>query len=121
MASPTDCSVTPVSPNPASMSDESKGSSVSTVLREEYEDLLRYAVVTPMVDSKVVKHTQSPEKSSNLASPRREESVIENAVGTSQRHSTPHKTEGILVSLLLCLGLVSLMPAISVISLMAFV
>jgi len=28
---------------------ESRGSSVSTGLREEYEDLLRYAVVTPVV------------------------------------------------------------------------
>ena len=30
---------------------ESRGSSVSTGLREEYEDLLRYAVVTPKIES----------------------------------------------------------------------
>lgn len=34
-------------------SRESKGSSVSTGLREEYEDLLRYAVVTPNFDGRV--------------------------------------------------------------------
>ena len=76
------------------MSDESKGSSVSTILREEYEDLLRYAVVTPHVDSKVVKHTQSPEKKGNLASPKRE-SRVENVVRTDQRHpNTSQKPEG---------------------------
>ncbi len=32
------------------LGSESRGSSVSTALREEYEDLLRYAVVTPVVD-----------------------------------------------------------------------
>ena len=32
--------------------DESRGSSVSTELREEYEDLLRYAVVVPVLDAK---------------------------------------------------------------------
>ena len=34
-------------------SRDSKGSSVSTGLREEYEDLLRYAVVTPNFDGKI--------------------------------------------------------------------
>ena len=32
---------------------ESRGSSVSTGLREEYEDLLRYAVVTPVLSTSV--------------------------------------------------------------------
>lgn len=45
--------VTPLSSSLAILSDESRGSSVSTQLREEYEDLLRYAVVTPVVDAKV--------------------------------------------------------------------
>ena len=35
------------------MRSESRGSSVSTGLREEYEDLLRYAVVTPVIDGKL--------------------------------------------------------------------
>jgi centrosomal protein POC5 len=33
--------------------DQSKGSSVSSGLREEYEDLLRYAVITPKLDKDV--------------------------------------------------------------------
>ena len=32
------------------LSEESRGSSVSTQLREEYEDLLRYAVVAPVIN-----------------------------------------------------------------------
>lgn len=40
----------PSSPN---SSGNSKGSSVSTGLREEYEDLLRYAVVTPNFDGRI--------------------------------------------------------------------
>lgn len=34
---------------------ESRGSSVSTGLREEYEDLLRYAVVTPVLNASTSK------------------------------------------------------------------
>ena len=41
---------TPSSPEAPS---GSRGSSVSTSLREEYEDLLRYAVVTPVLDGRV--------------------------------------------------------------------
>lgn len=50
--------VTPLSPNPTALSDESRGSSVSTQLREEYENLLRYAVVTPVGDA-LAKQRQS--------------------------------------------------------------
>ncbi len=92
MASPADRSVTPLSPNPASVTDESKGSSVSTVLREEYEDLLRYAVVTPLVDSKVVKHSHSLERNS-YPSPRGS-SRMESMIRTNHLRSPP-KTEGI--------------------------
>ncbi len=54
------------SPDPGS---ESRGSSVSSALREEYEDLLRYAVITPVVDlsarrgpslTNLVQHPPSP-------------------------------------------------------------
>ena len=93
MASPTDQSVSSISSNPAVMTDESKGSSVSTVLREEYEDLLRYAVVTPLVDSKVVKH-HSPDRNVILPSPR-VDSRMENVVKTTHpRPTTPQKPEG---------------------------
>lgn len=37
---------------------ESRGSSVSTGLREEYEDLLRYAVVTPVLNASTVKSSK---------------------------------------------------------------
>ena len=37
---------------------ESRGSSVSTGLREEYEDLLRYAVVTPVLNASTVKSSR---------------------------------------------------------------
>ena len=40
--------------SPKAVSD-SKGSSISTTMREEYEDLLRYAVVTPSHDGRVQK------------------------------------------------------------------
>ena len=39
--------------SPPKEGSESCGSSVSTTLREEYEDLLRYAVVIPRVDAPV--------------------------------------------------------------------
>ena len=45
--------VTSLSTSPVFLSNESRGSSVSTQLREEYEDLLRYAVVTPIIHAKV--------------------------------------------------------------------
>ncbi len=45
------------SPDPGS---ESRGSSVSSALREEYEDLLRYAVITPVVDLSGRKGTSQP-------------------------------------------------------------
>ena len=38
--------------------NESRGSSVSTGLREEYEDLLRYAVVTPVLNASTVKSSK---------------------------------------------------------------
>lgn len=44
---------------------ESKGSSVSTGLREEYEDLLRYAVVTPVVNAST---TRTPKVLKNQCS-----------------------------------------------------
>jgi len=93
MASPTEQSVSPMSSNPAVMTDDSKGSSVSTVLREEYEDLLRYAVVTPLLDSKVVKH-HSPDRNASLSSPRVESRVEHVVKTTHQRPATPHKPEG---------------------------
>ena len=49
MASDDDSSATSSPTTP----DDSKGSSVSSGLREEYEDLLRYAVVTPNFDGKI--------------------------------------------------------------------
>ena len=39
-------------PSSPELGSESRGSSVSTGLREEYEDLLRYAVVTPAFTGK---------------------------------------------------------------------
>lgn len=41
------------SPSSPELGSESRGSSVSTGLREEYEDLLRYAVVTPAFSGKL--------------------------------------------------------------------
>ena len=40
-------------PSSPEVGSESRGSSVSTGLREEYEDLLRYAVVTPTFAGKL--------------------------------------------------------------------
>lgn len=40
-------------PSSPELGSESRGSSVSTGLREEYEDLLRYAVVTPAFSGKL--------------------------------------------------------------------
>ena len=40
-------------PSSPEVGSESRGSSVSTGLREEYEDLLRYAVVTPTFTGKL--------------------------------------------------------------------
>ena len=45
------------------VASESRGSSVSTGLREEYEDLLRYAVVTPVLSASVGGLTSSAKKS----------------------------------------------------------
>ena len=45
--------ISPLSSNPATLHEESWGSSVSSQLRDEYEDLLRYAVVMPMADASV--------------------------------------------------------------------
>lgn len=53
---------------------ESKGSSVSTELREEYEDLLRYAVVTPVLNVSaggVLPNTKTKKSNSSGPPPRK--------------------------------------------------
>ena len=49
---------------------ESRGSSVSTDMREEYEDLLRYAVVVPVAQDAMIKFCASDqqERSTTVAS-----------------------------------------------------
>ena len=49
-----------VDSSPADNGGESRGSSVSTELREEYEDLLRYAVVTPKYEALVASLSKPP-------------------------------------------------------------
>ena len=58
----------------------SRGSSASTGLREEYEDLLRYAVVTPVLDRKLpskrtpLPRSQSPAPGATRGAPLQTES-----------------------------------------------
>lgn len=49
----SDSSTSLAGDSPPKEGSESCGSSVSTTLREEYEDLLRYAVVIPRVDASI--------------------------------------------------------------------
>jgi len=66
----------------------SRGSSVSTGLREEYEELLQYAVVTPKFDGKVVSKNDTITRTTHLSQTIPHE--VTNTVGhVTMEESTP--------------------------------
>lgn len=62
----------------------SRGSSASTGLREEYEDLLRYAVVTPLVGGKGRQSTLSATSNKPTTSAQRTELESTSEIGCAQ-------------------------------------
>jgi len=75
----------------------SRGSSVSTGLREEYEELLQYAVVTPKFDGRIVNNNDTVTRTTHLSSQTIPHEVTNTA---DQEESTPddQSTSGILCS-----------------------
>lgn len=65
----------------------SRGSSVSTGLREEYEDLLRYAVVAPVLDGKLGLVPKQPSTHSQVTSSRAPPTATTASRGTLQPES----------------------------------
>ena len=75
----------------------SRGSSVSTGLREEYEELLQYAVVTPKFDGKIVSNNDTVTRTTHLSQTIPHE-VTNTAGHVTMEESTPddQPTTGIL-------------------------
>ncbi len=82
-----------VASSPEAGGEESRGSSVSTEMREEYEALLRYAVVTPVFDAKkMLAFTTGPSASTDPAVASSSPYPSKNQ--SFRAHSPPRRLEG---------------------------
>ncbi|XP_036999620.2 centrosomal protein POC5 isoform X3 [Artibeus jamaicensis] len=69
---------------PGTQNDSNRGSSVSSDLQEEYEELLRYAIVTPNIESRVSQPSHSKgEVVTDVRFPTIIDDILHNQVGNS--------------------------------------